>query len=191
MRCTSRQHLRMAEHLDARASLATGEKRARFASLAAAARLVADLALNEENASPQIAEVLFKPSFDAETLLRVIAKPDQTIVEVTSAEGIVGPQFIRKSVVASNCAARFWMRLDALLATPFELEHNVGFDGITIKVDCRTPGGQKHFEVWSPTPTSYAGRLIGLIYDIAQEASTAPAAIRCLENLRGHLRDGC
>lgn len=180
----------MAEHLDAKARLATGEKRARLASLAAAARVVAGVALEQESARPRIAEALFKPSFDAETSLRVIAKPDHTIVELTSAESIVGPQFTRKSVAASNCASRFWTKLDGLLAAPFELEHSVGFDGITIKVDCRTPAGNKHFEVWSPKPRSHAGMLIGLIYDIAQEASTAPAAIRCLENLRGHLRDG-
>jgi hypothetical protein len=190
MRWTSRQHLQMAQHLDAKARLATGEKRARLASLAAAARLVAGLALEQESARPRIAEVLLKPSFEAETSLRVIAEPDHTIVELTSAESIVSPQFTKKSVVASNCASRFWTKLDELLAAPFDFEHNIGFDGITIKVDCRTPAGQKHFEVWSPKPTSHAGMLIGLIYDIAQEASTAPAAIRCLEGLRGHLRDG-
>ncbi len=190
MRWTSRQHLAMAQLLDAKASLATAEKRARLASLAAAARLVAGLALEQESARSRIAEVLLKPSFEAETSLRVIAESDHTIVELTSAESMVSPQFIKKSVVASNSASQFWTKLDELLAAPFDFEHNIGFDGITIKVDCRTPAGQKHFEVWSPKPLSHAGMLIGLICDIAQEASTAPAAIRCLENLRAHLRDG-
>lgn len=138
--------------------------------------------------TPRIAEALFCPSFDAKTLLRVIAEPNCTILELTSSESIVGPPFTHKNVVTSNCASRFWTKLDELLAAPFDFEHNIGFDGITIKVDCRTPAGQKHFEVWSPKPTSHAGMLVGLIYDIAQEASTAPAAIRCLENVRSYLR---
>jgi hypothetical protein len=180
----------MAKHLDAKARLATGEKGARLESLAAALRLVAGLALEQESSLPRIAEVLFKPSFNAETLLRVTADSNGTIMELTSAESLVEPPFTHKNVVPSDCASRFWTNVDELLAARFDFEHNIGFDGITIKVDCRTPVGQKHFDVWSPKPTSHAGMLIGLIYEIAQEVSTAPAAIRCLENLRGHLRAG-
>lgn len=135
---------------------------------------------------PRFAQAQFRPSFDAETLIRVTAEPNQTVVELTSAEGFFGPQLTQQSIVASNCALRFWVKLDEILAAPFNLEHSIGFDGITIKVDCRTPAGQKHFQVWSPEPTSHPGMLIGLISDLAQEASTAPAAIRCLERLRAH-----
>lgn len=140
--------------------------------------------------TPRYAEALFRPSFEAETLLRVTADSNSTTIELTSAEGFVGLPFTHENVVAPSCASRFWTKLDELLAARFNFEHNIGFDGTTIKVDCRTPACQKHFEVWCPTPTSDAGMLIGLIYDIALEASTAPAAIRCLENLRGHLRAG-
>lgn len=140
---------------------------------------------------PPFAQALFCPSFDAETSIRVTAEPDHTVLALTSAEGLFGPQLTQQSIVASNCALRFWARLDEILAAPFDLEHRIGFDGITIKVNCRTPAGQKHFQVWSPEPTSHPGMLIGLIYDLAQEASTAPAAIRCLERLRSYVRDSC
>jgi hypothetical protein len=135
---------------------------------------------------PRIAKVLFCPSFDAETLLRIIAGSDGTTVELTSAESFFARRFTYKSIVAPNCALRFWANLDAMLATPFNIERNLGLDGTTIKVDCRTPAGSANFEVWSPESTTHAGRLVGLIYDFAWEFSTAASAVNCLERLRGY-----
>jgi hypothetical protein len=43
--------------------------------------------------------------------------------------------------------------------------------------------------VWSPEPTTHAGRLVGLIYDIAWEASSVASAVERLEHLHGYLRD--
>lgn len=139
--------------------------------------------------TPRIAEALFRPSCDAETLLRVIAEPNHTIVELTSAESIFGRRLTHKGVVAPNFATRFWTKLDAMLAAPLDIDRNIGLDGITIKVDCRTPAGSANFEVWSPEPTTRAGRLVGLICDLAGEASFAPLAIKCLEDLHGYLRN--
>src|SRR4051812_40413453 len=125
MRWTSRQHLQMAQHLDAKAHLATGEKKARLASLAATARLLATMAVKEEGRyraeMPRIAEALFHPSFHPETLLRVIADSDRTTVELTSAESIVARRFTHKTVVAPSYAARFWTNLDAILLAPFDI----------------------------------------------------------------------
>lgn len=138
---------------------------------------------------PRIAEVLFHPSFQPETLLRVVADSDRTIMELTSAESILARGFTYKSVVAPNCAAQFWTKLDAMLLAPFNTEEVFGLDGILIKVNCRTAAGSANFEVWSPKSTTHAGRLIDLIYDIAWEASSAASAIECLENLHGYLSD--
>ncbi|WP_342729879.1 hypothetical protein [Bradyrhizobium sp. B117] len=137
-----------------------------------------------------IAEALLRPSFDAETLLRVIAEPNCTIVELSSAASLFEHPFTCREIVAPDEAARFWAELNAIMAGPFDINGRMGLDGITIKVDCRTPAGQKRFQVWSPEPTSHTGMLIGLIYDLAEEASNAPAAIQCLERLRSHLRNG-
>src|SRR4051812_45436129 len=60
MRWTSRQHLQMAQHLDAKASLAAGKKKARLAGLAAAGRILAAKAMEQERAS------LADPEFDAD-----------------------------------------------------------------------------------------------------------------------------
>jgi len=138
--------------------------------------------------SPRIAEALFRPSFQPETLLRVIADSDHTTMELTSAEHNFAPRFTHKNVVAPNCALQFWTELDAILAAPFNIEETYGFDGITIKVDCRTPAGSANFEVWSPETTTHAGRLVGLIYDVAWEASSVASAVECLERLHVYLR---
>ncbi|MET4482973.1 hypothetical protein [Bradyrhizobium sp. F1.13.3] len=137
---------------------------------------------------PRIAEALFRPSFDAETLLRVIADSDGTIMELTSAEHMIAHPFTHKNIVAPNYALRFWTEMDAMLAAPFNIEKTFGLDGITIKVDCRTPAGGANFEVWSPKSRTQAGRLIGLIYDVAREASSFTPAVECLERLDSFLR---
>ncbi|WP_354269332.1 hypothetical protein [Bradyrhizobium japonicum] len=46
---------------------------------------------------PRIAEALFHPSFDPETLLRVIADTDNTTMELTSAEHNFGRRFTHKN----------------------------------------------------------------------------------------------
>jgi hypothetical protein len=137
---------------------------------------------------PRIAEALFQPSFDPEILLRVIADSNGTILEFTSAEHNFARRFTHKNTVAPNYALRFWTKLDAMLAAPFNIEKTFGFDGTTIKVDCRTPAGSANFEVWSPKPTTHAGRLVGLIYDVAREASYVTSAVDCLERVYGYLR---
>lgn len=199
MRWTHRQHLQMAQHLDTKASLAVGEKKLRLGGLAAASRLLASMALEQESGdvagrrhnavTPRIAEALFQPSFDPETLLRVIDGPNGTTLELTSAENRFARQITNRAIVAPDCALQFWSELDALLVTPFNIEETAGFDGITIKVDCRTPTGSVDFEVWSPRTTTHAGRIIDLIYNIAWESSSATSAVECLEHLRGYLRD--
>jgi len=139
--------------------------------------------------TPRIAKALFRPSFHPEILVHVIADSDRTTLELTSSESIFAPQFTYKCVVAPNCAAQFWSKVDAMLAAPFNSETRIGLDGATIKVDCESPSGSVNFEVWSPDSTTDAGRLVGLIYDLAWKASSTPSAIECLENLRNYLRD--
>jgi hypothetical protein len=139
--------------------------------------------------SPRIAEALFRPSFHPETLVRVIADSDRTTMEVTSSESIFAPRFTYKSAVAPNHAVQFWSKLDALLAAPFNGETRIGLDGATINLNCRTPAGSLNFEVWSPESTTHAGRLVGLIYDLARESSSAASAIECLDHLHSYLRD--
>ena len=146
------------------------------------------LRYRDRDEMPRIAEALFRPSFDAETLLRVIPDSDGTTLELTSAEHMFAHPFTHKNVVAPNYALRFWTKLDAMLAAPFNIEETFGLDGTTIKVDCRTPAGSVNFEVWSPEPTTHAGRLVGLIYDIAWEASSVTSAVECLERLHSYLR---
>lgn len=138
---------------------------------------------------PRIAEALFSPSFHPETLLRVIADSDRTIIELTSAESILARRFTHKSVVAPNYAAQFWTELDAIMLVPFDTEEVVGLDGILVTLNCRTTARSAKFEVWSPKSTTHAGRLVDLIYNIAWETSSAAAAIECLEHLHGYLRD--
>ncbi|MHC2371303.1 hypothetical protein ACVIQT_005951 [Bradyrhizobium diazoefficiens] len=138
---------------------------------------------------PRIAEALFRPSFHPETLVCVIADSGQTTMELRSSESIFGPRFTYKSAVAPNHAVKFWSKLDALLAAPLDSETRIGLDGATINVDCRTPAGSVNFEVWSPEPTTHAGRLVGLIYDLARESSSAAPAIECLEHLHSYLRN--
>lgn len=135
-----------------------------------------------------IAEALFRPSFDSETMVRVTADSSSTIMELTSAESFVGPPFTHKTVVAPSCALQFWTKLDAMLATPLHIERNIGFDGITIEVDCRTPAGSAIFDTWSPASSTQVGRLVGLIYDLTRETSSAASAIECLKRLHGYLR---
>lgn len=135
----------------------------------------------------RMAEALFRPSFDAETLLRVTAESNGTIIELKSADGFFGVPFTIKNTVVPCCASQFWTKLDAILAAPFNIERRFGFDGATIKVDCRTPAGSVNFEVWCPESRTQAGRLIGLIYDLARETASAPPAIKRLELLHGYL----
>lgn len=139
---------------------------------------------------PRIAEALFHPSFDPETLLRVIADTDNTTMELTSAEHNFGRRFTHKNIVEPNYALRFWNKLDAMLATPLNIGQAMGLDGITIRIDCRTPAGSANFEVWSPEPKTHAGRLVGLIYDLAWEVSSAASAVQCLKRLQGYLPRG-
>lgn len=139
--------------------------------------------------TPRIAKALFRLSFHPEILVRVIADSDRTTMELTSSESIFAPQFTYNGVVAPNCAAQFWSKVDAMLAVPFNSETRFGLDGATIRVDCQTPSGRVNFEVWSPDSTTDAGRLVGLIYDLAWKASSTPSAIVCLENLHQYLRD--
>lgn len=139
--------------------------------------------------TPRFAEALFRPSFDPEILVRVTADSNSTIIELTSAESFLGRPFTHKNVVAPSCALGFWTKLDAMLASPFDIESRMGLDGAAIKVDCRTPVGSTNFEVWSPVSTTHAGRLVGLIYNLAREASSAASAIECLDHLHSYLRD--
>lgn len=138
---------------------------------------------------PRVAEALFRPSFEAETSLRVTAGSNGTMIELTSAQSFFARPFTHRIVVPPNCALDFWTKLDALLATPFDSETRIGLDGVMIKVDCRTPVGSATFEVWSPETTTHAGRLIRLIYDLAWETSSAASALECLEQLRSYLRN--
>ncbi|WP_342740569.1 hypothetical protein [Bradyrhizobium sp. B117] len=126
---------------------------------------------------------------DAE-IRRMTAEPNCTIVELTSAESMFEHPFTHREVVAPNEAARFWTELDGILAALLDIERSLGFDGITIKVDCRTPTVNTKFEVWSPAADTQAGKLVGLIYDVAWEALSTPSAIKFLENLRPYLREG-
>jgi anti-anti-sigma regulatory factor len=76
-----------------------------------------------------------------------------------------------------------------MLLVPLNTEETIVLDGISIEVDCRTLAGSANFEVRSPEPTTHAGRLVGLIYDIAWEASSVASAVERLEHLHGYLRD--
>ncbi len=139
----------------------------------------------EREELPRTAKAHFRPSFDPEALLCVRADSEGTTIEVTSAEHTFAHPFAHRSVVPPHRADRFWTKLDTILGARFEVEATAGLDGTTIKVDCRTPAGSANFEVWSPEPTTYAGRLVGLIYDVAQEvASSNPLVAKCLERLR-------
>ena len=127
------------------------------------------------------------------------ADADGTTMELTSvessiwysghAEASVARRFTHKNIVAPNYALRFWTKLEAMLLAPFNIEETIGLDGISIEVDCRTLAGSANFEVWSPEPETHAGRLVGLIYDIAWEASSVASAVERLEHLHGYLRD--
>jgi hypothetical protein len=131
-------------------------------------------------------------------LLRVITEAADTTIELTSVESSLwhsgrseastARRFTHRDFVAPNCAARFWTELDAMLLAPFNAEETAGLDGISIEVDCRTPAGNANFEVWSPEPTTRAGKLVGLIYDIAWKTSSAASAVERLEHLHGYLR---
>jgi len=157
------------------------------------------LRYRDRDEMPRIAKALFYPSFHPETLLRVIADGDGTTMELTSvessiwysghAEASVARRFTHKNIVAPNYALRFWTKLEAMLLAPFNIEETIGLDGISIEVDCRTLAGSANFEVWSPEPETHAGRLVGLIYDIAWEASSVASAVERLEHLHGYLRD--
>ncbi|WMT71064.1 hypothetical protein [Bradyrhizobium sp. Ash2021] len=137
--------------------------------------------------TPRIAEARFHPSFDPKALLRVVAGRDGTTVELTGAKSTFEGRFTHKAIVSPDRASRFWTELDAMLRVPFKIEQTLGFDGITVNVQCRTPVGSKTFEVWSPGSETDAGRLIILICSLASDVLSDASAIECLQNLQSHL----
>jgi len=146
-----------------------------------------------------IAEVVFFPSFHAETILQANKARASELRLTTlssslwySSEGSgPAPQRITEKIQLDDCVASdFWSRVEELQPLAISDSEAAGLDGMSVEAAYCSLDIAHSFSAWSPSEDSPQGRFVVLLYKLAWAVLRNSTSIERLEQLHGYLNLG-
>ncbi|MEM7809872.1 MAG: hypothetical protein AAF532_00135 [Planctomycetota bacterium] len=143
-------------------------------------------------------EVLFRPSFHPETLLRAERGASSSRLHFRSfttnlwySEPDNRPEVVEAEFALGTEVARdFWAQLAGLGPQAISPEEVLGLDGMSVEVAYAGGDEPYQFEVWLPRLNSREGRVVKLLYDLFWSCERPTVVTDRLEQLHGYLHYG-